>query len=143
MHCGANSDPVGRKCGTGRPPFVYGAIKGNKLVLQGNPHGRPDMSMLVENDEFTLRYGKCVLMKVAAESHEILEQSSYIAGVLEIVRSTVFHEEATFDSNVTIRGSLTVDGPMTVFKNIRRVSNTDNLLQLFIDPCSGEIVAKQ
>ena len=97
--------------------------------------------MLVENDEFTLRYGKCVLMKVAAENHEILEESGYVAGILEIVRSTVFHEEATFASSVTISGTLTVDGPLTAFKNIRRVCNTDSLLRLYIDPCSGEIVA--
>lgn len=138
LHC-ETAPPAG--CGTGRRPFVYGSIKGNKLVLQGNPHGRPDMSMHVENDEFTLRYGKCVLMKVAAESHDILEQSSYVAGVLEIVRSAVFHEPASFESSVSIRGSLTVDGPMTAFKNIRQVRGTDGLLRLYIDPCSGEIVA--
>ena len=133
--------PCGGPCTT-RAPRVHGSIKGNSLVLQGDPFGQPDMSMSVKNDEFVLKYGRCVLMKVAAEGTDILDESTgYAESLLEIVRETVFRERVGFDGCVSISGTLVVDGPSVLFKNLRRVTDTSALLRLYVDPCSGEIVA--
>lgn len=119
-------------------PRVYGAVKGNRLILQGHPNA--DMVMEVENDEWTLRHGKCILMKVAADGDEVLSDT-YVESVLEIVKQSVFHNAATFRDDVKIIGKLTVDGPIEAFKNLRRVTDTTGLLRLYVNPATGEIVS--
>lgn len=119
-------------------PRVYGSIKGNKLLLQGHPNA--DIVMEVENDEWTLKHGNCVLLKVAADGDEVL-CDSYMDSILEIVKRSVFHSCARFQSEVIISGRLTVDGPIVAFANLPVVTDTTGLLRLYIDPSTGEIVA--
>ena len=120
-------------------PRVYGSVKGNKLLLQGHPNA--DMVMEVENDEWTLKHGGCVLLKVAADGDDVLADASYMDAVLEIVKRSVFHSCARFQSEVIISGRLTVDGPIVAFANLPVVADTTGLLRLFVDPSTGEIVS--
>ena len=124
--------------GPSQTPRVYGSIKGNKLLLQGHPNA--DIVMEVENDEWTLKHGNCVMLKVAADGDEVL-CDSYMGSVLEIVKRSVFHSCARFQSEVVITGRLTVDGPIVAFTNLPVVTDTTGLLRLYIDPVTGEIVA--
>ena len=43
---------------------VSGALRGNRLILQGKPHG--DVAMQVDDDAFSLSYGDRPLMTIAA-----------------------------------------------------------------------------
>lgn len=120
-----------------RSERVYGTIKGNKLLLQGHPGA--DVVMEVENDEWTLKYGRCILMKVGLDDDDVL-CDTYVDSVLEIVKRSVFHSCTTFESEVTITGTLTVDGPIVAFKNLPVVTDTTGLLRLYVDPSTGQIV---
>ena len=121
-----------------RTSHVSGSIKGKTLILQGHPNA--DMVMEVENDEWILRHGKSVLLKVAADGDEVLSDSN-MDSILEIVKRSIFHSCANFQGEVTINGRLTVENSNISFTNIPIVADPTELLRLYIDPSTVEIVS--
>ena len=117
---------------------MHGSIKGNKLLLQGHPNA--DIVMEVEDDEWTLKHGKCILLKVAADGDDIL-CDTYMDSILEIVKRSVFHSCARFQSDVDISGRLTVCSPIVAFTNLPVMADTTGLLRLYINPSTGEIMS--
>lgn len=120
-------------------PKLQGTVKGNKLVLCGYPSA--DMVMEVENDEWTLRHGNNVLMKVCADGDDVLS-TDVAETALQVVKESVFHKPAHFENDVFIKGAVRVEGKQTRIHNVRSVADTKGFLPLYVHPLTGEIVAK-
>lgn len=81
---------------------VSGSLKTNKLVLQGHPG--ENVTLNVQEDEFTMSMGSDILMTVGSDSLEGGASSGTNETNLTIAKNT------TFEQNVTVDGTLTVSG---------------------------------
>lgn len=82
---------------------VLGSLKTNKLVLQGHPG--ENVTLDVQQNEFTMSMGSEVLMTVASDG---LEGSN----TGEVDSKLTISKETTFEDEVTVQGNLTVGGNM-------------------------------
>ena len=91
---------------------LTGNVTCDQLTLLGHPNS--NVTMNVENDEFTLRYGNAVLLRVGPSDATLLTDDSMPESLLQIVKETLFTEDAMFEKSISVAGSATVGTTLSV-----------------------------